>query len=77
MITQPNLAGGRVRLPGRAASRSMMGRACVEPGCSNRLSIYDRHETCFRHRAIRSSRIQKVEPSTALELMLGPPQRKW
>jgi hypothetical protein len=64
MISQPDLAGRRVRPRGRAPRQMAAGRVCVEPGCSTRLSSYNRHDTCFRHSPIRFPRTRgrtKVE----------------
>lgn len=56
MITQPNLAGNMVRPHGRAPSRSAAGRVCIDPGCSTKLSIYNRHDTCIHHSPLRFPR---------------------
>ncbi len=56
MITQPKLAGSSIRPRGRAPRRFTAGRVCVEPGCMTQLSTYNRHDTCFRHSAIRFPR---------------------
>ena len=56
MITQPDLVGRRLRPQGRAPGRAAAGRVCLERSCSTLLSIYNRHDMCFRHSPIRLPR---------------------
>lgn len=63
MITQPNVPGRRVRSQGRAPRRSTVGRICVEPDCSTKLSIYNRRDTCFHHSPVRFPRTRGRTPS--------------
>jgi len=58
MIDGSTQAGSMVRDSGRAPTRFERGQVCVEPGCSTRLSTYNRRDTCFRHSPIRFPRVR-------------------
>ena len=56
MTSTPNLTGSRDRWSGRAPKRMAAGRACIEWGCTTKLSTYNRRDTCFLHNPVRFPR---------------------
>ena len=56
MTSTPDLTGSRVRWRGRAPRRMAAGRVCIEPGCTTKLSTYNRRDRCFLHHPVRFPR---------------------
>ncbi len=52
------LTGRRVRIEGRAPARMASGRICAVPGCTTKLSSYNRHDTCYAHSPVRYPRVR-------------------
>lgn len=56
--------GRRVRGGVRASRTYEEGRVCAHPGCSTRLSRYNRREHCYPHAPVRYPRLRgRVAPS--------------
>ena len=45
--------GSSVRELPRPTETYSAGRVCSDPGCSTRLSIYNRSDTCWQHEPVR------------------------
>ena len=52
MAQEPVYRGARVRELPRASRSYDRGRVCATPGCTTKLSIYNRYDHCWQHEPV-------------------------
>jgi hypothetical protein len=58
------LRGSRAHGLPRASQKYPEGRQCAHPGCSTRLSTYNRRDKCWAHAEMKVPRLRGRKPAT-------------
>lgn len=67
MGDKPAIRGTRPQPLPRASRTYPAGRTCLEPGCTTRLSMYNRRDRCWAHVEMKIPRLRgrKTAPGSA------------
>jgi hypothetical protein len=63
-VSNPDaIRGSRPQGLPRASRQYAQGRVCAEPGCTTRLSVYNRRDKCWAHAEMKVPRLRGRKPA--------------
>ena len=63
MGSEQAIRGSRPQALPRASQKFPEGRSCKHPGCTTKLSVYNRRDSCWAHAEMKVPRLRGRKPA--------------